>query len=124
VFVGFVGCVGSADVVDDLVVVVFFYLNRLDVNVASIHYITRFTSRLDPEQTRNDNLNPNPNHNLDPTLQKAALHQLILPLRKQMSNGPGNVKIVEVFPPSVQSTSDSSPMVSLGRVGVPMLGLS
>lgn len=91
------------------------------MNVASIHCITRFTSRLDPEQ--NHNHNPNPNHNFDPTLQKAALHQLILPLRKQMSNGPGNVKIVEVFPPSVQSTSISPPIVSLGRVGVPMTTL-
>lgn len=34
---------------------------------------------------------------------KAALHHFILALRTQVQSGPGNVKIVEIFPPAVQT---------------------
>ncbi|PYH91115.1 putative short-chain dehydrogenase/oxidoreductase [Aspergillus ellipticus CBS 707.79] len=34
---------------------------------------------------------------------KAALHHFILALRTQTSEGPGNVKVLEVFPPAVQT---------------------
>ncbi|KAF2643608.1 short-chain dehydrogenase/ reductase-like protein [Massarina eburnea CBS 473.64] len=34
---------------------------------------------------------------------KAALHHFLLALREQMKDGPGNVKIVEIFPPAVQT---------------------
>ena len=40
---------------------------------------------------------------------QAALHQMVLPLRKQMASGPGNIKIIEIFPPSVQSKYLSPP---------------
>jgi len=34
---------------------------------------------------------------------KAALHHFILSLREQMKSGPGNVKIIELMPPAVQT---------------------
>lgn len=34
---------------------------------------------------------------------KAALHHFLLSLRDQLKSGPGNVKIVEIFPPAVQT---------------------
>jgi short-subunit dehydrogenase involved in D-alanine esterification of teichoic acids len=34
---------------------------------------------------------------------KAALHHMILALRHQLSNGPGNIKVIEIFPPAVQT---------------------
>ncbi|KAI9929537.1 hypothetical protein AWENTII_009278 [Aspergillus wentii] len=34
---------------------------------------------------------------------KAALHHFILALRTQVSDGPGNVKVLEIYPPAVQT---------------------
>lgn len=34
---------------------------------------------------------------------KAALHHFILALRTQLRDGPGNVKVVEIYPPAVQT---------------------
>ncbi|KAJ4295462.1 hypothetical protein N0V90_007474 [Kalmusia sp. IMI 367209] len=34
---------------------------------------------------------------------KAALHHFILALREQLKDGPGNIKVIEVFPPAVQT---------------------
>lgn len=34
---------------------------------------------------------------------KAALHHFILVLREQLKGGPGNVKVIEIFPPAVQT---------------------
>lgn len=34
---------------------------------------------------------------------KAALHHFILVLREQLKAGPGNVKVIEIFPPAVQT---------------------
>lgn len=34
---------------------------------------------------------------------KAALHHMILVLREQMRSGPGNIKVIEIFPPAVQT---------------------
>jgi len=34
---------------------------------------------------------------------KAALHHMILVLRHQLGNGPGNIKVIEIFPPAVQT---------------------
>lgn len=34
---------------------------------------------------------------------KSALHHFILALRTQVSEGPGNVKVLEIFPPAVQT---------------------
>ncbi|KAF2193704.1 NAD(P)-binding protein [Zopfia rhizophila CBS 207.26] len=34
---------------------------------------------------------------------KAALHHFLLCLREQLKDGPGNVKVIEVFPPAVQT---------------------
>ncbi|KAM3074486.1 hypothetical protein ACMFMG_002711 [Clarireedia jacksonii] len=34
---------------------------------------------------------------------KAALHHLIVVMREQMKNGPGNVKVIEIYPPAVQT---------------------
>lgn len=34
---------------------------------------------------------------------KAALHHFILALRTQLQDGPGNVKVLEIYPPAVQT---------------------
>ena len=34
---------------------------------------------------------------------KAALHHFILALREQLKDGPGNIKVIEIFPPAVQT---------------------
>lgn len=34
---------------------------------------------------------------------KAALHHFILALRTQLKDGPGDIKVVEVYPPAVQT---------------------
>lgn len=34
---------------------------------------------------------------------KAALHHMILVLRHQLANGPGHIKVIEIFPPAVQT---------------------
>ncbi|KAF2830319.1 NAD(P)-binding protein [Ophiobolus disseminans] len=34
---------------------------------------------------------------------KAALHHMILVLREQLEAGPGNIKVIEIFPPAVQT---------------------
>ncbi|EAL86298.1 hypothetical protein KXV22_008667 [Aspergillus fumigatus] len=34
---------------------------------------------------------------------KAALHHFILALRTQLQDGPGNVKVIEIYPPAVQT---------------------
>lgn len=34
---------------------------------------------------------------------KAALHHFILVLREQLKNGPGNIQVIEIFPPAVQT---------------------
>jgi len=34
---------------------------------------------------------------------KAALHHFILALRTQLTDGPGNVKVLEIYPPAVQT---------------------
>lgn len=34
---------------------------------------------------------------------KAALHHMILVLREQLRSGPGNIKVIEIYPPAVQT---------------------
>lgn len=34
---------------------------------------------------------------------KAALHHFILALRTQLQDGPGNVRVLEIYPPAVQT---------------------
>lgn len=34
---------------------------------------------------------------------KAALHHFVLALRTQLQSGPGNVKVLEIYPPAVQT---------------------
>jgi short-subunit dehydrogenase involved in D-alanine esterification of teichoic acids len=34
---------------------------------------------------------------------KAALHHFILALRTQLKDGPGDVRVIEIFPPAVQT---------------------
>ncbi|KAF1957215.1 short-chain dehydrogenase/ reductase-like protein [Byssothecium circinans] len=55
---------------------------------------------------------------------KAALHHFLLALREQMKAGPGNVKIVEIFPPAVQTElhdEKHQPDIKNGRqIGMPL----
>jgi short-subunit dehydrogenase involved in D-alanine esterification of teichoic acids len=55
---------------------------------------------------------------------KAALHQFLLGLREQMKDGPGNVKIIEIFPPAVQTElhdEKHQPDIKNGRqMGMPL----
>lgn len=55
---------------------------------------------------------------------KAALHQFLLVLREQIKNGPGQVKIIEIFPPAVQTElhdGKHQPDIKNGRsIGMPL----
>jgi short-subunit dehydrogenase involved in D-alanine esterification of teichoic acids len=55
---------------------------------------------------------------------KAALHHFLLCLREQMKEGPGNVKIIEIFPPAVQTElhdEKHQPDIKNGRqMGMPL----
>lgn len=55
---------------------------------------------------------------------KAALHHFVLCLREQMKDGPGNVKVIEVFPPAVQTELHDErhqPDIKNGRqMGMPL----
>ncbi|KAL2354335.1 hypothetical protein BJ546DRAFT_55786 [Cryomyces antarcticus] len=55
---------------------------------------------------------------------KAALHHFILVLREQMSDGPGNVKVIEIFPPAVQTElhdeKHQPDIKNGGQIGMPL----
>ncbi|KAF1964506.1 short-chain dehydrogenase/ reductase-like protein [Bimuria novae-zelandiae CBS 107.79] len=55
---------------------------------------------------------------------KAALHHFILSLREQLRDGPGNVKVFEIFPPAVQTElhdAKHQPDIPNGRqMGMPL----
>ncbi|KAF1832231.1 NAD(P)-binding protein [Decorospora gaudefroyi] len=55
---------------------------------------------------------------------KAALHHMILVLRHQLANGPGNIHVVEIFPPAVQTElHDAKHQPDIkdgGSVGMPL----
>ncbi|KAL1310725.1 hypothetical protein AAFC00_000980 [Neodothiora populina] len=55
---------------------------------------------------------------------KAALHHFILVLREQLKNGPGNVKVIEIFPPAVQTelhdAKHQPDIENGGSIGMPL----
>jgi short-subunit dehydrogenase involved in D-alanine esterification of teichoic acids len=55
---------------------------------------------------------------------KAALHHFVLCLREQLKGGPGNVKVIEIFPPAVQTELHDErhqPDIKNGRaIGMPL----
>ncbi|RDW88389.1 hypothetical protein BP6252_00421 [Coleophoma cylindrospora] len=55
---------------------------------------------------------------------KAALHHFVLALREQMKDGPGNVNVVEIFPPAVQTElhdAKHQPDLKNGhQIGIPL----
>ncbi|TKA69082.1 hypothetical protein B0A49_06622 [Cryomyces minteri] len=55
---------------------------------------------------------------------KAALHHFILVLRGQMSDGPSNVKVIEIFPPAVQmelhDEKHQPDIKNGGQIGMPL----
>jgi short-subunit dehydrogenase involved in D-alanine esterification of teichoic acids len=55
---------------------------------------------------------------------KAALHSFLMGLREQMKEGPGNVKVIEIFPPAVQTELHDErhqPDIKNGRqMGMPL----
>jgi short-subunit dehydrogenase involved in D-alanine esterification of teichoic acids len=55
---------------------------------------------------------------------KAALHHMILVLRHQLSSGPGNIKVIEIFPPAVQTElHDEKHQPEIkdgGNIGIPL----
>ncbi|USP81538.1 Short-chain dehydrogenase/ reductase protein [Curvularia clavata] len=55
---------------------------------------------------------------------KAALHHMILVLRHQLASGPGNIKVIEIFPPAVQTElhdEKHQPDIKNGRsMGMPL----
>ena len=56
---------------------------------------------------------------------KAALHHMILVIREQLRNGPGNIKVIEIFPPAVQTElhdSKHQPDIKDGaHIGMPLV---
>lgn len=55
---------------------------------------------------------------------KAALHHMILVIREQLRNGPGNIKVIEIFPPAVQTElHDAKHQPDIkdgGSIGIPL----
>lgn len=55
---------------------------------------------------------------------KAALHHFILALRTQLKSGPGNVKVLEIYPPAVQTelhdTKHQPDMKDGHMIGMPL----
>lgn len=55
---------------------------------------------------------------------KAALHHFILVLREQMKAGPGSVKVIEIFPPAVQTelhdAKHQPDIKNGGAIGMPL----
>jgi short-subunit dehydrogenase involved in D-alanine esterification of teichoic acids len=55
---------------------------------------------------------------------KAALHHMILVLREQLRAGPGNIKVIEIFPPAVQTElHDAKHQPDIkdgGNIGMPL----
>jgi short-subunit dehydrogenase involved in D-alanine esterification of teichoic acids len=55
---------------------------------------------------------------------KAALHHFVLSLREQLKDGPGQIKVVEIFPPAVQTElhdAKHQPDIKNGReMGMPL----
>lgn len=55
---------------------------------------------------------------------KAALHHMILVLRHQLASGPGNIKVIEIFPPAVQTElHDAKHQPDIkdgGNIGMPL----
>lgn len=55
---------------------------------------------------------------------KAALHHWILCLREQLKDGPGNIKVIEIFPPAVQTelhdAKHQPDIKNGGQIGMPL----
>ncbi|KAF2203351.1 short-chain dehydrogenase/ reductase-like protein [Delitschia confertaspora ATCC 74209] len=55
---------------------------------------------------------------------KAALHHFVLALREQVKDGSGNIKVIEIFPPAVQTElhdAKHQPDIENGRsIGIPL----
>lgn len=55
---------------------------------------------------------------------KAALHHFILVLREQLKNGPGNISVIEIFPPAVQTelhdAKHQPDIKNGGAIGMPL----
>ncbi|KAF2130551.1 NAD(P)-binding protein [Dothidotthia symphoricarpi CBS 119687] len=55
---------------------------------------------------------------------KAALHHMILSLREQLKQGPGNIKVIEIFPPAVQTelhdAKHQPDVKDGGNIGMPL----
>ncbi|KAF1363032.1 NAD(P)-binding protein [Lizonia empirigonia] len=55
---------------------------------------------------------------------KAALHHMILVIREQLRAGPGNIKVIEMFPPAVQTElHDAKHQPDIkdgGKIGMPL----
>ncbi|TIA69040.1 SH3-domain-containing protein [Aureobasidium pullulans] len=55
---------------------------------------------------------------------KAALHHFILVLREQLKNGPGNIQVIEIFPPAVQTElhdeKHQPDIKNGGQIGMPL----
>ncbi|KAL6712292.1 hypothetical protein ACN47E_000169 [Coniothyrium glycines] len=55
---------------------------------------------------------------------KAALHHMILAIREQLRNGPGKIKVIEIFPPAVQTElHDAKHQPDIkdgGNIGIPL----
>jgi len=55
---------------------------------------------------------------------KAALHHFTLTLREQLKNGPGNIKVIEILPPAVQTelhdAKHQPDIKNGGQIGIPL----
>lgn len=78
--------------------------------ISYLHLTTAFTSFLQKQNKETSLIYTTSGLALTPLMRcpnysasKAALHHMILVLREQLRTGPGNIKVIEIFPPAVQT---------------------
>ncbi|KAI4762046.1 NAD(P)-binding protein [Aureobasidium sp. EXF-3400] len=78
--------------------------------ISYIHLVTAFTPYLQKQSKQTSFIFTTSGLALVPMIRcpnycasKAALHHFILVLREQLKNGPGNIQVIEIFPPAVQT---------------------
>ncbi|KAI4761633.1 NAD(P)-binding protein [Aureobasidium sp. EXF-12344] len=99
--------------------------------ISYIHLVTAFTPYLQKQSKQTSFIFTTSGLALVPMMRcpnycasKAALHHFILVLREQLKNGPGNISVIEIFPPAVQTElhdAKHQPDIKNGaQIGMPL----
>ncbi|TIA22185.1 NAD(P)-binding protein [Aureobasidium pullulans] len=99
--------------------------------ISYIHLVTAFTPYLQKQSKQTSFIFTTSGLALIPMMRcpnycasKAALHHFILVLREQLKNGPGNIQVIEIFPPAVQTElhdeKHQPDIKNGGQIGMPL----